>query len=352
MPAPRPVSPPPQDLFTPVLETLSAGVLIVDARRRVLRCNEAVAPWTNRPPKDCAGLPLWDVLRHREAEDMVSRVLASGRPETAELSLSFPSETHWAVAARPFPPQGPPQGAVITFDDLSRLRRLENMRKDFVANVSHELRTPLTALRAALETLLEGALEDPKSARDFLETAQSQVDRLQRLIEDLLVLSRLDRSGPEAKGGAADVRATAEKILKVLGPMAEKSRVTLETRWPEAPLRAAVSADLLIQVLTNLLDNAVKFNRPGGKAVLSARAAGGSAEIVVEDTGAGIAAEDLPRVFERFYRADKARAADTGGTGLGLSIVKHIAENAGGSVRAESAPGRGSRFTVTLPLAR
>jgi two-component system phosphate regulon sensor histidine kinase PhoR len=313
--------------------------------RKVTLCNDAMASVLNSAPATAVGRPLWEVLRHREITEAVDRVLSGGPEELREVSFPLPTETVWRFRARPLA-----AGALLTFTDLTNIRRLETVRKDFVANVSHELKTPLTSLRAALETLLDGALEDPAHGRDFLSTALEQVERLQRLIEDLLVLSRLERGGRASGEARSALQPAARRILDALRPLAEKAGVAVDSRLPEAPCSLPVSEDELDQILTNLLDNAIKFNHSGGRVTLAARIQKNAVEIEVSDTGVGIPPEDQPRIFERFYRVDKARSREVGGTGLGLAIVKHVVENRRGSVRLESAPGRGSIFTVTLPM--
>jgi two-component system, OmpR family, phosphate regulon sensor histidine kinase PhoR len=343
-----PPSPPPPAKTEPspldIIQGLNEGLLAVDASRRVLLANGALAPLLNRPPQEAVGRPLWEVLRHRDVNELAERALAGGSPETREVSFPLAAENHWRVHARALS-----AGAVLTFQDLTQTRRLENVRKDFVANVSHELKTPLTSLRAALETLLDGALEDPAHAREFLSTAQEQVERLQRLIEDLLALSRLEKGGETVPASSA-LQAAVRTVLASLEPIARKAEVSLETSLPAEPLQIPLSQDEAVQVVMNLADNAVKFNRRGGRVTVAARPAGGGVEISVTDDGPGIPPEDQPRVFERFYRVDKSRGGDAGGTGLGLSIVKHIVENRGGAVRLESAPGR-TVFTVSFPPA-
>jgi two-component system phosphate regulon sensor histidine kinase PhoR len=344
---PQEPSTPPPDPVTPldIIAALDQGVMAVAPDRKVTLCNDAMASVLNRPPAAAVGRPLWEVLRHREIIEAVDRILGGGPEEVREVSFPVPTETIWRFRARPLA-----AGALLTFADLTNIRRLETVRKDFVANVSHELKTPLTSLRAALETLLDGALEDPAHGRDFLSTALEQVERLQRLIEDLLVLSRLERHEESARTGRSALQPAARRILDALRPLAEKAGIALEARLPDEPVVLALPEDELAQVLTNLLDNAIKFNRKGGRADLAARVLGAAVEISVSDTGVGIPPEDQPRIFERFYRVDKARSREVGGTGLGLAIVKHVVENRRGSVRLESAPGRGSTFTVTLPI--
>jgi two-component system phosphate regulon sensor histidine kinase PhoR len=333
------------------LDSLSEGVLTLDGDGKVLLVNPALAALLNRPPAEAVGKALWESLRHREVGEMVDRLMAGGEAESREMSFDGDRERHFIVRGSRLPDAGPAR-VVIGFSDITHVRRLENMRKEFVANVSHELKTPLTALRAALETLLDGALADPAHARDFLQTAQEEAERLQNLIEDLLVLSRLERPGAREESAACSLHEAARRVRAALEPLAAKAGVTTAIELPETSLRLAASSEEITQILTNLLDNAIKFNRSGGRVTLRARTDGARAVIDVEDTGPGISPEDQPRIFERFFRADKSRSGERPGTGLGLSIVKHIVENRQGSVHVESVPGQGSTFRVSLPLAK
>ena len=319
----------------------------MDENRRILLANPVITPLLNQPASESIGKPIWEVLRHRELNELLDRAFQNGRGEKRE--LSFGSGPHlFEVRATPLK-GGPGTGVVLTFHDVTPLRRLENLRKDFVANVSHELKTPLTALRAALETLLDGALEDPAHARDFLQTAQEQTERLQRLIEDLLTLSRLEHPTAPRSPAACVFQEIGGRVLKALEPIAQKEGVSLTAEFPDSPLSPPMAADELTQILFNLVDNAIKFNRRDGRVTLRGKQGDGNIVIEVEDTGVGIPAEDQARVFERFYRVDKARTRERGGTGLGLAIVKHLVENRGGTVTVFSIPGKGSAFTVCLP---
>ncbi len=348
-PDPAPISPPPPPAmdWTSVLDALEEGVLGVDGEKRVILANRGARPFLGRAPAEAVGKPLWEVLRHRVISDRVDRALAGAPAEIADVDWNTDGERVVRVAVSPFSAPGGP-GALLTFADLTSTRRLETARKDFVANVSHELKTPLTALRASLETLLDGALDDKDHARDFLSTSLDQVERLQRLIEDLLSLSQLEK--PRVLSPAScDAAEVARRVIAALTPVASKRGVSLRPLPTTTACPVALSADELTQVLMNLCDNAIKFNRPGGTVDLALTVQGDRALLRVKDTGPGIPPEDQPRVFERFYRADKARAKETGGTGLGLAIVKHLVENRGGSVRLESRPGEGSLFEVSLP---
>lgn len=345
------VSAPALDPFlASLLNALSQGVLALGEGGRVLLANDALSPVLNRPPAETIGLRLWEVLRQRDVTDLADRGLA-GRAEEREIVFQTSPERIFRVRSFPFQHRGGP-GLWLTFDDLTHARRLENIRKDFVANVSHELKTPLTALRAALETLVDGAVDDPAAAKDFLSTAQDQVDRLQRLIDDLLTLSRLEKPGSAAPTGArAEVADVARRVAAALGPLARKKNLSISMGAISPGLFAALPSDELTQILMNLIDNAIKFNRENGSVTISAQRKEGTVALEVRDTGVGIAAADQERLFERFYRVDKARTRETGGTGLGLSIVKHLVENRGGRVSLESAPAAGSCFKVDLPVA-
>jgi two-component system phosphate regulon sensor histidine kinase PhoR len=340
----------PSDFLISLVDSLSDGVLAVTPDRRILLANPAMTPLLNRSPADALGKPLWEVLRHRELGELLDRTINTPGPENKEMVLGSNPERLFEVRSSPLMAEKGPNGAVLTFHDITPLRHLENIRKEFVANVSHELKTPLTALRAALDTLLEGAWKDPQHAQDFLQTAQDQTARLQRLIEDLLNLSRLERPSSSSARSLCTLQDVATRVSKAMEPLAQKNNISLHLQLPETPLFLPLDADELTQILFNLLDNALKFNRLNGNIVLRAREEGQQGILEVEDTGVGISMEDQTRIFERFFRADKARTTDQGGTGLGLAIVKHLVENRGGTITVSSPTGQGSTFTVRFPL--
>jgi two-component system phosphate regulon sensor histidine kinase PhoR len=242
-------------------------------------------------------------------------------------------------------------GAIAVLHDVTDLERLERVRRDFVANVSHELRTPLTAISGYAETLLDGALEDPANNRKFVEIIRAHSIRLNNIASDLLTLSELESGRPDLPPEPVPLRAALETAARVVESEARVRGV--EIRWGAVDDALIMGHRIrLEQSIVNLLDNAVKFNRPGGEVRIEAVSAGhGHARVTISDTGIGIPSEDQPRIFERFYRVDKARSRAVGGTGLGLSIVKHVIERMGGSVALESQLGKGSKFTITLPEA-
>jgi len=234
------------------------------------------------------------------------------------------------------------------FHDLTRLKQLERTREEFVANVSHELRTPLSLIKGYVETLLDGARNNPEVAERFLKIIERNTHRLDLLIQDLLTISALESGRIKLNMQPVDLRAVADKVLGDLHAKAENKNVKLVNDLP--PLATTADANRLDQVFANLVDNAIKYGRANGTVTVGGKKLdAGRLELFVRDDGPGIPAESLPRVFERFYRVDKARSRDQGGTGLGLSIVKHIVQAHGGEVRVESEPGKGATFCFTLP---
>ena len=331
-----------------ILASMVEGVVAVDSRLRVTFCNDAfrrVVGTSNSIPENQS---LLDVLRDPELLSMFTHVLESRQPLKRRVRLAGAEGHSFEVQVTPL--AGTVQaGAIAIFYDITDLERLERIRRDFVANVSHELRTPLTAISGYAETLLEGALEDEENNRKFLEIIKSHATRLSNIASDLLALSELESERPTAESRPVSVRSAVDAALKMIGPAAQLRGVTLTSgELDEAEVLA--ERGRLEQALVNLLDNAVKFNRPSGEVrVEVSREAGDNVRIIVADTGIGIPSTDLSRVFERFYRVDKARSREMGGTGLGLSIVKHAVERMNGAVTVESQLGKGSTFTILLP---
>ncbi len=337
---------------TAILESMAEGVVALDAQGRVLLMNASAASFVGTSAEQALGKPLMDVFRHHELDELIRRVRSDQRPAIREWTVFQPTErVHRAhvIPCEASQPTGP--SIVVVIQDLTELRDYEQLRRRFVANVSHELKTPLTAIRGLTEALLDSALEDAANNRRFLGLVDEEARRLSRLIDDLLELSQIETHEAEAalKPQGVDLKAFVGALLPAFEPELVSRRLTLTTEIDD---RARLSADpdRLRQVFINLIDNAVKYNREGGEVIISAKPEDGVLRVAVADTGIGIPTEDLPRIFERFYRADKARSRESGGTGLGLSIVKHIVESHDGQVHVESEPGRGSIFSITLPL--
>lgn len=329
-----------------ILASMVEGVLAVDDQLRVTFCNSALAQLAGtRMP--ATGTPLMELVRDTSLQETLHEVVRTG--QTAKRYLQIPAGSRsFELQAAPLI-SGDKPGAIAILHDITDLERLENVRKDFVANVSHEFRTPLTAIAGYAETLLEGALEDQDNNRKFLEIIRSNAIRLNSIASDLLTLSELQGGSAPQSVEHVPVGDAIESALSTVAAEAALRNVTLET-GPIENLVVSGSRYRLEQALVNLLANAVKFNRPAGQVRIETKRNGTDISILVSDTGVGIPSNDLPRIFERFYRVDKARSRQVGGTGLGLSIVRHIVERMNGRVSAASQLGKGSVFTITLPL--
>ncbi|MDP8980859.1 MAG: ATP-binding protein [Acidobacteriota bacterium] len=331
-----------------ILGSMAEGVLSVDSDLRVIFCNKFFAHAAGAAWPVPEQTPLLEVTRDPGLVDIVKQVLVSGTRGEHRVTLSASGDRTFDVYAAPLAGSDR-QGAIAVLHDMTHLERLERVRRDFVANVSHELRTPLASIRGYAETLLEGGLEDREHNRKFVEVILSQAIRLNNIASDLLALSEIESNALRPEPHAVSLRAALETALRTVETSARLHDVRLLPG--DLPEVQVLGHELrLEQAFSNLLDNAVKFNRPGGEVRLEAAVEGRWALVTVADTGVGISSQDLPRIFERFYRADKARSRETGGTGLGLAIVRHAVEQMGGEVSVESEFGRGSRFTLKLPL--
>jgi two-component system phosphate regulon sensor histidine kinase PhoR len=331
-----------------VVSGMVDGVIATDRQGAVILTNRAAVDLLNpRPaptgPKQIAKIPLGPRLRLLLAEAAhAGRVSAEELPP-AEVGNRL-VEVHCAPIAGT---TGRPSGAVAVLRDVTDLRRLERLRRELTANVSHELRTPLTSIKGFAETLLSGAMRDETTGRHFLEIIDKEANRLVKLVDDLLDLSRLESKGISLKLSQVNVGQVIEETVARLRPLAGARDFDLRPAAPE--VLALADRDRLAQVLTNLLDNAIKFTPDGGRIAVDWRTANGEVEVSVRDSGHGIAETDLPHIFERFYKADRARSATPGGSGLGLAITRHIVEAHGGRIKVASRPGTGTTFTFTLP---
>lgn len=348
---------------------MDEGLVLLDVYLRVISINPAAARVLGVTDKQALGRPLLEVNRALDVEAAVRSSLEQDQPVTLEVTQSFPAESilevHITPITREWPaaPDEPEQGIpllrhrrelLMVIRDITRFRRLERMRADFVAAVSHELSTPLTSMRGFSETLLEGALQDEATARRFITIIHEESIRLGRLVDDLLELSRLESGRWQPTRQRVDLAPLVQATLTRLQDRLEKGQLTAESDLPPDLPPALADPDQISQVLLNLVGNSIKYTPSGGRVTVTARynEPGRDLYITVKDTGVGIPPEHLGRVFERFYRVDKARSRASGGTGLGLSIVKHIVEGHGGRVWAESqGPGKGTAITFTLPAA-
>ncbi|MCY3592855.1 MAG: ATP-binding protein [Acidobacteria bacterium] len=346
--------------LTAVLGGMVEGVVAIDRDRRVLHLNAVAANWFGRPAPELAlGRPIYELSRQpeisgalieaMEKRTQVSRTFAlvrfageDGGPNRFELNASplLSSRRDGELV----------EGAVAVIHDITELERLESVRRDFVSNVSHELKTPLTAIHGYVETLLEADPIDGPTRGRFLRKIRRQSNRLGALVSDLLTLSRIE-SSTEPPEKVLDLRSAAGEVLNLLGPASEERGLELVAEFPDEAVEVVGEEEAIRQALSNLVDNAVKYSSAGGSVLVRLRARNGRAVLEVEDEGPGIASEHLDRIFERFYRVDRARSRELGGTGLGLAIVKNVARRHGGGVEVESERGQGSTFRLWLPAA-
>lgn len=332
-----------------ILGSMAEGVAVIGGDRRILYCNAAFCQALDLTAGQCAGRPAAETLRQPELLEAVQQALAGASVQT-EVSVGTVRPRSFAAAVAPVR-AGSEAGAVLVLHDISELRRLERVRRDFVANVSHEFKTPLTAIQGFAETLLAGALAEPENSRRFVEIIREHAARLARLTDDLLKLSSIEAGKLELELRAVIPAELVESCLETTRLAAAAKRLRLEAAVPAGlpPVRA--DQNRLREVLQNLLDNAVQYTPPGGVIRVEAARDGDTVIFSVADTGIGIPAAEQGRIFERFYRVDAARSREVGGTGLGLSIARHIVEAHGGRIWVESQVGSGSRFSFSVPLA-
>ncbi|VAX21785.1 Phosphate regulon sensor protein PhoR (SphS), partial [hydrothermal vent metagenome] len=334
-----------------VLAGMIEGVVAVDKKERVVHINEAAEGILGITAASSAGKPLWEVTRLVDVCQAVSGTLKNASEITNELRIpGSPADRVVEIQSSPIrDSEGNLAGAVVVLHDISELERLETMRRDFIANVSHELKTPITAIRGLVETLISDRRMEPEKHERFLQKIANQSMRLSSIVTDLLTISRLE-SGKSLERKLFDLRRAVVNPVRSLTATGENRGVKMEIDIPNDPVSIVGDEESLCEAVNNLLDNGLKYSREGGDVFVRLYKKEETVVIEVEDTGAGIEKRDQQRIFERFYRVDKARSRELGGTGLGLSIVKHIAISHGGSVFVESAPGQGSTFRIVLPL--
>jgi len=331
-----------------LFNSMAEGVVLLDEAGRIRLANRAFAELF-RTTDNLPGKTLIEAMRRHEVTELLEKLGAEQSLHGYEMRSPGLDE-HWfeVNAAAISAADGRRHGTILVFHDLTRIKRLERTREEFVANVSHELRTPLSLIKGYVETLLDGAKDDPEVATKFLQTIERNARRLELLIQDLLAISELESGRVKLNLQPVPLRPVVEKVFADFKNRATDRSVTLVSEIPD--LRAQADPDRLEQVLANLVDNAVKYGRTSGTVTVSGRLIeDGKIEISVQDDGPGIPPESLERIFERFYRVDKARSREQGGTGLGLSIVKHIVQTHGGRVWAQSELGKGTNFFFTLP---
>jgi signal transduction histidine kinase len=338
-----------RDRASQILDALADGVLLLDGAGRLLVANPSARAWFGLPDDLRPGLPLRRVLGVAQVTDLADEAVAKRAPVTGIVTVVLPEHRTLALRAFPLADRGPTGRIVVTLSDITQRRRLEVLRRDFVANASHELKTPVAALRALAESL-ESAIgdDDPAAARRFAARVGREAERLEALVRDLLDLSRVERGALAVE--PLDLVGLVKEVAEPYAERAEERHLRLRTALQAGTTMRGDRAQLSL-LLSNLLDNALRHTGSRGMIRVSVEAADGTVVLQVADTGDGIPTVELPRIFERFYRVDKARTRRTGGTGLGLAIVRHVAEAHGGLVTVDSEVGKGSTFTVTLPAA-
>jgi len=333
-----------------VLLSMSDGVIVVDSKGNIILVNRALTEMFG-VNEDVRGKKPLEVIRNVEVQGLADRLLRGGvSSEKKEIAL-VPEEKVVVINGTPIVRDTITRGAVMVFHDITEMRRLEGIRRDFVANVSHELRTPASNIRGFAETLASGALEDKENAMEFVKIIEENSDRLVRLIEDLLALSKIESGKAHLKLEKCSAREVISGVEREIKKQAAAKQIKLENGLKDKDLFILADQGMIFQALFNLVDNAVKYTGKQGTVTILAKETKGFIEIEVKDNGPGIPEEHIERIFERFYRVDKSRSRETGSTGLGLSIVKHIAEEHKGLVRVESEPGKGSSFFLSIPAA-
>lgn len=334
-----------------ILGGMVEGVVALDDQQRILFANQRAGELLDLQVDSSLGLRFWEVVRKRSLQDLVGRAMTESEPYREEVVWTGPATKSLTVHVARLPGAAP-RGAVMVLHDTSELRRLERLRSDFVANVSHELKTPLAIIKACVETLVDGAAEDPRHRAAFLEKISDQSNRLQSLILDLLSLARIESGAETFEFETLPLARIVPSAVLRHAARAEANELTLVAETPpdQESQQAECWADeeAVNQILDNLIDNALKYTPRGGKVAVRWRLQADQVLLEVQDNGIGIPEADLPRIFERFYRVDKARARELGGTGLGLSIVKHLAQAMRGGVTATSRLGGGTTFCVRL----
>lgn len=336
-----------------VLSSMMEGVMAVDAEEKLISMNQAAAKLFNVVPSQAQGRHIQEIVRNTLLYQFIVRALSSHQVVEDDISLRDDKGERLLQARGTvlLDAQKKEFGALIVLNDVTRLRRLENVRRDFVANVSHELRTPITSIKGWVETLLDEELKNPEQALQSLKIIAKQADRLNAIIEDLLSLSRIEQEAETSSGivkEKANIREVIHAATIMCNAKAEEKHLKIETQC-DGELWAEINPPLLEQALVNLIDNAIKYSEPAKSIKISVSQSDHEVVVAVRDEGCGIAEDHLPRLFERFYRVDKARSRKLGGTGLGLAIVKHIAHAHRGKVSVESIPGKGSTFSIHLP---
>jgi two-component system phosphate regulon sensor histidine kinase PhoR len=334
-----------RDRMSVILFHIGDAIFVVDGDSKVTMINQAAERILQLSKDKVLGHTFIEVMRDYKINEILQHCLKSREQQTQLVETRHKKQFLGVIVT---PLQGE-TGCLVLLQNLTELRRLETVRRDFISNISHELRTPIASLKALAETLQDGAIEDSSVAKDFLGKINTEVDRLAQMVQELGDLFRIESGGASLQKKLVDISKTIKHAVERLGAQSDRAGLNLETNIP-CDLSQVLADEMRVeQVLVNLIHNAIKFTLPGGRIIVSAKIEGSNILVSVNDAGVGIPADDLPRIFERFYKVDKARGG--GGTGMGLAIAKHIVEAHGGRIWAMSVEGKGSTFNFTLPLA-
>lgn len=337
-------------MYKQILDATRDGVLVINDNGQIVYANQSLANIFSLNLAEIFGKRVLEAIRVAELTDLLEEAREKNISREKEIKVFFPAEKALYAAVNPLVEEKGEKLWLIVFWDISEIKKLENLRREFVANVSHELKTPLTSIRGAAETLLDGALADQENNRRFVEKIERNAVSLSALIDDILEISKLETRRGLFQFGPIGLEKELQKAVEALADKIEKKRIKIVKKGQIEACEIVGDIDLIYRALLNLLDNAVKFSPEESQVEISCAGDGRGTRISVKDHGQGISAEHLPRIFERFYRADKARSRELGGTGLGLSIVKHIMDVHGGLVEVESEEGKGSKFTLVFPV--
>lgn len=334
-----------------VLKCMNDGILITDTKGRVMLANPVVMKLLGMKT-DIEGEHVTVATRNADIHNLVIKVIETEETVTEDIDITYPGNLSMTATAVPLYSYDVTEGisgVVLSLHDITKIKRLEEMRKNFVANVSHELKTPITAIKGFAETLIHGAIDDKDNAVKFLDTIKAHSDRINSLVDDLLTLSRIELGDIKIEKSEVNVGKIADTVFTTLRGNAQKKGLFLRKAFPSEDMNIHADRDRLVQILLNLADNAIKFTEYGG-VTIGAEDSEGKISLFVEDTGVGIAREHISRLGERFYRVDMARSRELGGTGLGLAIVKHLVKTHGWDMRIESILGKGTRVTIDILL--
>ena len=330
-----------------VLDTMADGVIVIGPDGVIQLINRTAEQLFNETKQDTIGVRFAEIVRDHELQRMVSGCLKDGKQHQGEVELSHQRRVLSAITT-PVAPNGS-AGVLLTLHDLSQVRRVETTRREFVSNVSHELRSPLASIKAMVETMEDGAIEDKQVAQDFLHRIHQDVDRMSSMVGELLELSRLESGQVDLQLEPFHLAPLVDQVVKQCQALILDKSIRVAANVPQSAPQVYADRDMMRQVMVNLLENALKFTPQDGRVTISVAENGSLVRVLVEDTGMGISSENLPHIFERFYKVDRSRR--DAGTGLGLAIVKHIVEAHGGDVSVKSQEGLGSTFTFTVPRA-